>query len=346
MSVQVSIIRGIGELLHKQDFIVLPDFGGFVLKANPARFSEGGKQLLPPGKTVSFNAHLKQNDGVLNTFLQKELGCDLDTANKHLKEFAGYCSMVLQAKRRISLEGIGFFYLDFEGNTCFEPQRDLNYLPESFGLQALALQALPETTEVPLREKALVFEDRPAVSSAKRVSRFKIKATLVSGLILLLLATVLLLLVSERKMTGQLQAALGIPSSSTSYVSVPYPALKIQSPTALANKYIVDANGIALVQLNEQKAIAVIVDATKYSVADLSNAGNYEIVFGCFEKASNAKRLISKLKGFGFKARVSEHLHKGMQVVCSAKYVSREDATNALEKIRANQPHAWLRASN
>jgi uncharacterized protein YegP (UPF0339 family) len=70
------------------------------------------------------------------------------------------------------------------------------------------------------------------------------------------------------------------------------------------------------------------------------------IVFGCFEKASNAKRLITKLKGFGFKARVSEHLHKGMQVVCSAKYVNREDAANALEKIRSNQPHAWLRASN
>src|SRR5437868_7519242 len=140
MNVQQTIIKGIKEQLFRNDYLVLPNFGGFVLKSSPSRFSASGGLLIPPTKTVTFNVQLKQNDGILAIWLQNTLGCTSNEALAHLKDFSEFCSGILNAKRRLTLEGIGFFYLDFENNVCFEPQQDSNFLTRSFGLTPVSIR--------------------------------------------------------------------------------------------------------------------------------------------------------------------------------------------------------------
>lgn len=345
MSVQPAIIEGIIILLKRQDFLVVPDFGGFVLNTSRARYSDSGQLLLPPGKQLSFNIQTKQNDGVLVNYLQEKLACDNASALQHVKEFTAYCRFVLEAKRRISLEGIGFFYLDFEGNTCFEPQRDLNYLPESFGLDAIALKPLVSEGESLNKEKPLNFEDRkiePVLQ--QRTGKLRVRSVYVSGLMLVLLVSILMLLVSERKVNGQLQAALGIPTERTSYVFQPYTPLQLHTGKQTAGVYVGDANGIAVIKVEEGNAVPVVVDEQKLANIESNSFGGYELVFGCFEKPANARRLIKKLAGLGMKALISKQLHKGMQVVCSKRYADKKAASLALEKIKESQPNAWVRA--
>src|SRR4051812_36740741 len=113
MNVQQTIIKGIQEQLFYNDYLVLPDFGGFVLKKKASHYSPTGGSIIPPSKTVSFNVQLKQNDGILVLWLQNKLACTSSEALSHLVEFSHYCSGILNTKRRLTLDGIGFFYLDF-----------------------------------------------------------------------------------------------------------------------------------------------------------------------------------------------------------------------------------------
>ena len=57
--------------------------------------------------------------------------------------FSDYFTSVLSARRRLSIDNIGFFYLDFENNILFEPQPDTNFLTNSFGLSSISLIPLP-----------------------------------------------------------------------------------------------------------------------------------------------------------------------------------------------------------
>ncbi|MDG2500420.1 MAG: SPOR domain-containing protein, partial [Flavobacteriaceae bacterium] len=59
----MTIFKDIVELLHNNDCVILPSFGAFVLKKRSAKVE--GNEFIPPAKNVSFNAMLKENDGLL-----------------------------------------------------------------------------------------------------------------------------------------------------------------------------------------------------------------------------------------------------------------------------------------
>ena len=51
------------KLLLEHDCAIIPDFGGFVMQRHPAHRATANEQLLPPSKTVGFNALLRAEDG-------------------------------------------------------------------------------------------------------------------------------------------------------------------------------------------------------------------------------------------------------------------------------------------
>ena len=46
------------KLLLEHDCAIIPDFGGFVMQRHAARHATADQQMLPPSKTVGFNALL------------------------------------------------------------------------------------------------------------------------------------------------------------------------------------------------------------------------------------------------------------------------------------------------
>ena len=161
MNIHQHIIEGIKEQLFLNDYLVLPNFGGFVLKSKPTSYGLSSQMLMPPTKTVGFNIQLKQNDGILNNWLQEKLKCSKQEATQHLLDFANFCNSVLQSKRRLSLSGIGFFYLDFENNIGFEPSQDVNFNTQSFGLSAIQLKPIEEEQHIEkVTQPAFKTQDR------------------------------------------------------------------------------------------------------------------------------------------------------------------------------------------
>ncbi|MBX3164436.1 MAG: SPOR domain-containing protein [Bacteroidetes bacterium] len=348
MNVQQTIIKGIKEQLFYNDYLVLPNFGGFVLKSNSSHFSASGTLLLPPSKTVSFNAQLKQNDGILATWLQTQLNCNANEALNHLHEFSEFCTSILNTRRRLNLDNIGFFYLDFENNICFEPQQDANFLMKSFGLGAVSIQEIQMEAKEPKKEPA--FEDRvitvqtmPVQQKTKR----NYSKLIAPSIVTLFFLSLLFLIVSNQKISGKLQASLFSSNNTTTYTPLTYPELIIQKDEIQKQAYIADANGIAALDLEDKTISVKAVESSKTKNSKLKTSNskhNYEVVLGCFSILENANRLSEKLSAQNIPASVSGK-HKGLYVV-SIGASSKQQATETLSEIKSVVPKAWIKKAN
>ncbi|MCC6370688.1 MAG: SPOR domain-containing protein [Bacteroidia bacterium] len=361
MNVQQTILSGIKEQLFFNDYLVLPNFGGFVLKSKPAHFSASGGMLVPAAKTVGFNAQLKQNDGVMAIWLQTKLNCSAAEALTHLTEFAGFCSGLLNTKRRLTLDGIGFFYLDFENNVCFEPQADVNFMTSSFGLSAISLNELEPLTERK-KEREPVFVDRILVNETPVIvekntapKKRNYRRVIMPVAILFLFLSLMGLLVSNSKITGNLKSSLWHNGAVAAFNPIDYPELKLVENKEKSSAYVADANGIAGIELDDTKTLAVrVIESTPSNFAapkksqtllrsSLKTTGNFQIVLGCFSVKNNANRMVSKLAGKNVEAYISDQTHKGMHVVSLGSFETKMEASQKLESIQNEFPHAWIK---
>ncbi len=356
MNVQQVIIKGIREQLFYHDYLVLPHFGGFVLKSSPTRYS-GAAFILPPSKTISFNAQLRQSDGILAAWLQNQLQCSASESQVHLKEFAEFCNSVLSAKRRLTLEGIGFFYLDFENNLCFEPQPDVNFLTDSFGLTAISLREIePEITEA---RRESVFTDRPAETRLPNQEILQKKSRnynrLLAPAAIVLLLGLLVIFISNNRISGQLRASLTGAYGGSFYQPVEYTELNLALPEKENTTYVADANGIAVIELNTITLSVKAVENPANNINDknlndhrsrfsrLSPGTDYAIVLGCFSVLENAERMAEKLSHQHVEATISVKNAKGLYTVSNGSFESKEAAVARLQELKTSFPKAWIR---
>lgn len=356
MNVQHTIIKGIKEQLFFNDYLILPNFGGFVLKSIPSHFSSNGGLIVQPTKKISFNAQLKQNDSVLVTWLQTKLNCNPSESLTHLLDFAEFCNTVLNTKRRLTFDSIGFFYLDFENNLCFEPQADSNFLSASFGLSPISIKEL--NSEVVTIKKETIFEDREAIKQNEKnsavIPRKNYRRLMIASMVFILCFSLLAALVSNRFMSGLLRASLFGSDNRTAYQAISYPSLLLVDGKANVNTYVADANGIALIELNSTKNIAVKALEESLYLKPTSNlkpikynkkntSRHFEIVMGCFTVFDNAKRMVNKLLSQNVPAVVSGKNAKGMYVVGNGNFQTKEQALANLAEVKSLFPNAWVR---
>ena len=351
MNIQQIIIEGIREQLFFNDYMVLPDFGGFVLKSKPAHFSGSGAQLVPPSKTVSFNSQFRQNDGILVLWLSKKINCTPAQALTHIKDFSDYCTGLLQSKRRLTINGIGFFYLDFENNVCFEPQKDANFLREAFGLGAvnmteIAVQPVIRKTETSFTDRKPVTQPVHEPAKTKRNYSKLILPTAVATL----LCSMIILVLSGTRLNGELRSAMGGAETGSVYQPMNYSELDLKPLTPPRTPYIADANGIAILELGENNRIHVAIEEEALAAGKENSMapvikGNYEVVLGCFSIQNNARKLVKKLGRQHVPARITGPNAKRLYVVSQVNFSSKEEALDALKEIQAKVPGAWIKQS-
>lgn len=354
MNLHSKIVEGIKQLLHEQDYVVVPNFGGFVTQVHFSQYLIDKNILTPPGKIISFNKQLRQNDGVLAFWLQSNLSITADLAMKHILEFSDYCQQVLSAKRRLSLDNLGFFYLDLESNICFEPKNDSNYLLESFGLSSVILNELPELKPIEEPIKETVFVDRKIEEAKqelpiKRKRNYKPLAYVALGgsILFFTLAT----LVNLNKTEGPLLSGLFNSSNTKSYKPLPYSELVLEKTIEDTKPYVANANGIAVIELNN-KTVAVSINENMASPAEINSgsasysSSKFQIVLGCFSMKNNAQKMVRKLKHENINAVIAGTNAKGMHVVSCAGFNTKEEAQNYLTGIKGSFPTAWIKSEN
>lgn len=132
----------IGELLLRNNCVVVPKFGGFIATQTSATIDYVSGKMLPPKKSILFNKQLTNNDGLLLSTYASKYNCSYEEASELIENQVKEWFESLNQGTRITIDKVGFIYLDNEKNVRFEQDRFFNLLLQSFGMTQV--QFVPE----------------------------------------------------------------------------------------------------------------------------------------------------------------------------------------------------------
>ncbi|MBW1293956.1 SPOR domain-containing protein [Aquimarina litoralis] len=336
----------ISELLYRYECVILPGFGAFLTKRQPAMIQESTHAFFPPQKLISFNSQLQNNDGLLANYIATAENISYTDAVAKIQRYVLWLQNKMSAGNRLELEGIGAFYTSVENTLQFEPYQNTNYLSEAFGLNSFISPSilrekeiktvLPEvatstvTRETYKEQVEAIEETAPiAFTPEKRRQRpyLKYAAVLGFGVILGSLA-----LYQVNTQTNLENDRITINAEREIENRIQEATFEITSPLPAINLNIIKSEENTVVENSETEETTVTNSSAKY-----------HIVAGAFRIKANAAKKVNKLKAKGFEARLIGINKYGLHQVVYNSFENRLEALTALQNIKKQQDRrAWL----
>ncbi|MEI7979521.1 MAG: SPOR domain-containing protein [Bacteroidota bacterium] len=147
---EINIWSLVKSLLHNHNCVVVPSLGGFLAHQQSASIDPISQTIKPPHKHITFNSKLNLNDGLLATLIADHLKIDYIDAIKIIEEEVVLFNQKLVSLSFYKIEELGTFTLNTAGKLVFEPEKNINYLLNSFGLETVKLNSVFEirTTKI------------------------------------------------------------------------------------------------------------------------------------------------------------------------------------------------------
>ncbi|MEZ4786937.1 MAG: SPOR domain-containing protein [Flavobacterium haoranii] len=162
----------ISDLLYRYQCVTVPGFGAFITENVSAQINGSAATFLPPRKVITFNANIKNNDGLLANHVASNENVSFDVAlNKIQVEVTNWIAELNQ-HNTITLKNIGAIATIGEEKTwVFEPSNTTNFLVSSFGLNQLVSPEIkreviafePKVTEVVIENEPISIAPTPEI---------------------------------------------------------------------------------------------------------------------------------------------------------------------------------------
>ena len=136
----MGIFKDVAKLLHSNECVIVPNFGAFVLKAKSAYIQKN--EFFPPSKYVSFNAMLKDNDGLLAKHISVERKISYKKSLKLISEEVIYFKKSLSKDLIIDTKSLGIFELKEKETLVFNPDFSINFDNKVFGLKSFVREPM------------------------------------------------------------------------------------------------------------------------------------------------------------------------------------------------------------
>ncbi len=305
----MKLAEYISDLLYRYECVIVPDFGGFVTNTKSAKVSSYSHTFYPPHKKLTFNNHLKNNDGLLANYISSVDKMPFKCAMNFIKfEVKQWKEELLNTD--LVLDKIGKLSLKDE-IILFEPQTEINYLTESFGLSNVVSSEVKR--EVYKKQVEQIEKKAPILiteQAKKSPDYLKYAAIFLLGLSVLGFGGNELY--KNYKNNQQLAADKEIKKRTDA---------KIQEATFIVS--------------DELPSVLLNVSRTAYP---------YHVIAGAFRFPENADNKVKQLKSQGFKnARILGVNQWGLTQVSFDSYDSRSEALQNLSTVRVSMDKdAWL----
>ena len=112
--------RHIEYLVRYNDCVVVPGWGAFISRYQPALLGKDGK-FLPPTRSLSFNQSLTHDDGLLASSIVRKSKVSYDAAMKQIANEVAVMRHQLTQNGEIAISNIGVFRQNGEGAIIFDP---------------------------------------------------------------------------------------------------------------------------------------------------------------------------------------------------------------------------------
>ncbi len=154
----------IGELLMRNNCVVIPKFGGFIATQAEAQIDFSKGVMSAPKKAILFNKQLTNSDGLLISAYALKNKLDYEFASQEIDKQIKNWQKELSGGKRISFDKVGFLYLDNQKNILFEQDRFFNLLMQSFGMGQVTFVSdqnieVKESTTPKIESKEVIGEN-------------------------------------------------------------------------------------------------------------------------------------------------------------------------------------------
>ena len=308
--VTMNIAPYIAQLLYRYQCVTVPGFGAFLTEIQSAQLIESSNSFFPPKKMISFNAYLKNNDGLLANHIAQAEKTSYEYAISAIQYEVFNWRKALQENGLFAIKNVGDFSLNADKNLIFTPYDQTNYLSNSFGLAPFVS---PKVKRELFEQKIEALEDEnviPLIPEPRKTSAYlKYAAIFVLGL----------------GLTGALV----------------YPIYQQQ----IANETILVEQSVQMkVQNKIQEATFFIenpIPAVTLTVKEVKMS--YHVVAGAFREEKNANKIFHQLSDQGYKARRIPQNKYGLFPVLYGSYATFPEAESAKQEIqKTGNPDAWI----
>lgn len=310
----MQIEKHISDLLYRYQCVTVPGFGAFLTETVSAHVTGSASSFFPPKKVVSFNANVKNNDGLLvnHVALQEKMSYELAVIK--IGDVVNEWTYLLQNHNRVVLKNIGEISVNNEMNWVFEPANTVNYLTDSFGLTPFVS---PEITREVLKQEVAALEEKaPIIFTPERKKDY-----------------------SYLKYAAVFVTMLG--AGGIGYKT--YYDQQIETKTLAVQKNVQEK-----VQQQIQEATFVIsapVEAVELSVtAPIEEKMPYHLVAGAYRSEVNANKAIAELKAAGFENAKMLPMNKhNLYPVVYGSFKNLNEAQTERKNIqKSHNAEAWL----
>lgn len=303
----MNLAHYINDLLYRYDCVIVPGFGGFVTNRIGAKLNSASQTFYPPTKQISFNSHLKHNDGLLANYIASTEQISFEKASLSISTAVLKWQKELQ-NTKIQLNNLGAISLNENQQIIFEPSEDINFLTTSFGLSSVA-------SSIVIVKRA-ESHAKPLVPVYKTIDKKGVPIFIKYAAAAAILLTLGFTGYNSHQQNQQKEVFANQQKELEK---------KIQSATFIIS------NPLPTLELNVVKEISK----------------PFHIIAGAFQFRANADRKVKELISKGFNAKIIGINKWGLTKVTFHSYANRNDAINGLNKIkRTVAKDAWLFVKN
>ena len=301
----------IAQLLYRYQCVTVPGFGAFLTESQPAQLLESTNTFYPPKKVISFNSHLKNNDGLLANHISQTEKITYEIAVQNISKEVSLWKNALLNQQNIVLNAIGTIQLNTSGTLSFEASSQVNFHTSSFGLNTFVsplvqreiLEKMPEAIE---KEPIVMILE---TQSTSRNSYLKYAAVFILALTA---AGSIGYKMYDTKMDEEMQMVQTEVQKDVQN--------KIQEATFFIENPLPN---VTLTVREDKKP--------------------YHIVAGAFSSEENAQKQLNMLKEKGFNGKILERNKYGLVPVLYGSYSTYAESQIALKEIhKTHNREAWL----
>ena len=279
----MTVEKYINELLYRYDCVIVPNFGGFITNKIGAKVNSFTHTFHPPTKQITFNAHLKQNDGLVVNYIAAVENISFEKALVKISTTVASWNESLK-NGAVVFENIGALAFNEEKQLIFEPQKEHNFLTNSFGLSTVSSPAIKHPV--------------PANTSKSVIPLFaKYAATAV---VLLSLGFIVRNGYQERQQeqmyASQKEAIDKKIQAATFVISNPLPTISLQVTKESPKSFHVVAGSFQFPENAEKKLKQLKKKGYNATILGLNKWGLTQVAFDSFYSRKEALAILTTIK--------------------------------------------------
>lgn len=304
------------QTLNAKNRVQIPGWGAFYLVEKEARWDAVTNTAFPRGKYVAFNPARSSSENTLLPNVMRTLGGSMEVAESWIRRKVNQWQTTLDSGSVLMLSGLG----SFRKNGIFQPERENQFDPNSFGFTAVMMHRISEPSALESKVVAslkMVTEQRENGLASWR------KAAVAAAI-----TALISLGVYQSDLTPQAMAGWFTPTPAAQEALDGFEAVETES--------LLPAETAVDIESTPREEHTPSLNPVK------TESKRYYIVVGSFKMENNALNLAEELQGQGHVVKV---LPGSLKKVGLGGFESREQAKSALAEIKSEvNSYAWIYA--